>query len=79
MLNVIGEKPIRQEFKSIEMIRQTSTRKIDIYQAEITDVDRKFKMSCELNRIEKDVLLNLPNRKYKELIESNEHLMCMHE
>jgi hypothetical protein len=50
---------VRQEFKSIEMMFQTTTRKIDVY-----DVEGKFKMSCELNRIEKDVLMTLPNPRY---------------
>jgi hypothetical protein len=78
LLNTIGKKPVRQEFKSIEMMFQTTTRKIDVYEVEIADVEGKFKMSCELNRIEKDVLMTLPNPRYKELIRTYEHLRGVH-
>ncbi|XP_028405809.1 uncharacterized protein LOC114528390 [Dendronephthya gigantea] len=78
LLNAIGKKPIRQEFKSIEMMLQTTTRKIDVYEVEIAAVDGNFKMSCELNRIDKDVLMKVPNPRYKELIETHEHLKGVH-
>ena len=78
LLNTIGKKPVRQEFKSLEMMFQITTRKIDVYEVEIADVEGKFKMSCELNRIEKDVLMNLPNPRYKELIKTYEHLRGVH-
>jgi hypothetical protein len=60
------------------MMFQTTTRKIDVYEVEIADVEGKFKMSCELNRIEKDVLMTLPNPRYKELIRTYEHLRGVH-
>ena len=74
LLNTIGKKALRQEFKSIEMMLQTATRKIDVYEVEITDIEEKVKLSCELNRIEKNVLMSVPNPRYKELIRAHEHL-----
>ena len=44
LLNTIGRKTVRQEFKSIEMMFQTTTRKIDVYEVEVADVEGKFKM-----------------------------------
>ena len=44
LLNTIGRKPVRQEFKSIEMMFQTTTRKIDVYEVDVADVEGKFKM-----------------------------------
>ena len=57
---------------------QTTTRKFDVY--EVEDFEGKFKMSCELHRIEKNVI-TLPNRRYKKLIETYHHLkeVLMHD
>ena len=73
LITALGKKPVRQEFKSIEMMLQTMTRKIDVYEVEIADVEGKFKMSSELNLIDKDVLITLPNPRYEELIKTHEH------
>ena len=42
----------------------TNTRKIKIYSVKIQDVNCKFSFETELNRLEKKVLLELPNPKY---------------
>ena len=55
---------------------QTTTRKIDVYEVEIADVEGKFKMSSELNLIDEDVLV--PNPRYRELIKTHEHLQGIH-
>ena len=60
------------------MMLQTTTRKIDVYEVEIADVEGKFKMSFELNQIDKDVLVTLANPRYEELIKTHEHLQGIH-
>ena len=67
LLNAIGKKPTRQEFKSIQMMLQTRTRKIDVYEVEVRDVEGKFKMSHELNWIERDVMMTLPESRHQNL------------
>ena len=54
------------------MMLQTATRKIYVYEVQITDIKEKVKFSCELNRIEKSVLMSVP--RHKELIKAHEHL-----
>ena len=56
------------------MMFQTATKSISIYQVKIADVEGKFKMTCEVNQIEKNVLRTLRNPKYKQRIEHYEHL-----
>ena len=74
LIDLIGKKPVRQEFKTIEMMLHTTTKKISVYEVEITDVEGKFKMCSEVNQVDRHKLMSLPNPKYKELIAKHEHL-----
>ena len=44
----------------------TNTRKIKIYSVKIQDIICEFGFETELNHLEKEVLLELPNPKYRE-------------
>lgn len=44
--------------------------KIAIYQFEIGDVNREFKICIKLNKLEKDVILELPNSCHQEIQKS---------
>ena len=52
----------------------TSTRKIDVYNVESTDINKNFTMSSEVNCVDRPVLLTLPNPRYREVIANNSHL-----
>lgn len=73
-MNLTKKKPIRQEIKTIEMMLRTTTKKIDIYNVSITDVNNKYTMSSEVSCIDRTVLLTLPNPRYGEVIANNPHL-----
>ena len=45
----------------------TNTKKIKIYSVKIQDIKCEFGFETELNHLEKEVLLELPNPKYQEL------------
>ena len=61
LIDHINKKPIQTETKKIKTLMSTNTRKIKIYSVKIQDVDCKFSFEIELNRLEKKVLLELPN------------------
>ena len=52
----------------------SSTKSIPVYSVEIWDSDHEFKFQTELNKLEKSVLLELPNPKYQNLQNSYQHL-----
>lgn len=52
--------------KKIETLMDTNTRKIKIYSAKIQDIICEFSFETELNHLEKEVFLELPNPKYRE-------------
>ena len=51
-----------------------ATISISVYSVEIRDSDHKFKFQTEINKLEKSVLLELPNPEYQNLQNSHQHL-----
>jgi predicted glycosyltransferase len=72
-MNLTKKKPIRQEIKTIEMMLHTTTKTIDVYIVEITNINKNFSMSSEVNCVDRPVLLTLQNPRYREVIASNSH------
>ena len=72
--SMINKPPVRQECKSIEMMLQKTVKKIDVYDVSLSDIDGKFSIRTEVNGVDKDVLLMLPNPHYSAVIEENPHL-----
>ena len=52
----------------------SSTKSIPVYAVEIRDSDHEFKFQTEINKLEKSVLLELPNPEYKNLQHSYQRL-----
>jgi hypothetical protein len=42
--------------QNIEMMLHTTTKKIDVYNVEITNINKNFSMSCEVNCVDRPVL-----------------------
>ena len=59
-------KPICRETKRIETLMHSVVKKTEIYQFEIGDINQEFKIGIEINKLEKEVLLELPNPNYPE-------------
>ena len=52
---------------------QSVVKKTEIYQFESGDIKQEFKITIEINKLEKDVLLELPNPNYPEIQKSYNH------
>ena len=52
----------------------SSTKSIPVYSVEIRDIEYEFKFQTEINKLEKSVLLQLPNPEYQTLQNSYQHL-----
>ena len=70
----INKKPIRKQYKRIKTIMGSSTKSIAVYSVEIQDSDHEFKFQTEIDKLEKSVLLELPNPEYQNLQNSYQHL-----
>ena len=59
LLNCLHLRPIRQQFKRIEMMFGTSNKAIDVYGLQIRSVDGKFILEAEVNKVDRKELLTL--------------------
>ena len=66
--------PVRKEYKTIETLTNSTTKKLKIYNLKVEKLDENFSFQTELNKLEREVLITLPNPKYNEMIETYDHL-----
>ena len=74
LLDCLHLRPIRQQFKSIEMMFGTSNKAIDIYGLQIRSVDGQFTLEAEVNKVDHKELLTLENPKCAEIVAQFSHL-----
>lgn len=53
----------------------TTTRNIDVCEVDVVSTSRDFHQSVEVSRGEKNVLLNLKNPNYVEMIQKYNHML----
>ena len=74
LLELIKKKPIRKEYKRIEMMMTSTTRVMEVYDLEISDINNQFRLTSEIIKVDRQVLLTVPNPEYKNIIEKYPHL-----
>ena len=52
----------------------STTRKLEIYDVEVSELSEKFKINSPVYIVEKSTLLSLPNPKYKAILDQYKHL-----
>ena len=62
ILDRLNLKPIRNETKSIDMMMSSTTRKLEIYDVEISGPSEKFKINSAVYKVEKNTLLWFPTQ-----------------
>ena len=60
--------PKRKEVKTIEMMLHTTTKKVEVFEIQIQDVASNFNFTTEVRKVEKDILINIPNPQYEAMI-----------
>ena len=74
LIQRINQKPTRTTTKQIEMMLHITTKKMNIYSVDISDINGKFHLSTDISEIEKSVLLSLPNPNSNKLVKRFTHL-----
>ena len=74
LINKINKEPVLRESKRIESLMHSVVKKTEIYQFEIGYINQEFKIGIKINKLEKEVLLELPNPNYPEIQKSYNHL-----
>ena len=73
-IDLLKINPVRKEYKTIETLTNSTTKKLKIYNLKVENLDENFSFQTELNKLEREVLITLPNPKYNKMIETYDHL-----
>eukprot|EP00795_Rhopilema_esculentum_P008005 gene8005-13914_t len=68
LLDLIKIKPVRKKTRRIDMMMQSVNQRIEVYNVNIASIDEKFSLQAFVSKVDKDVLLALPNPKYDSMI-----------
>ena len=74
LIERLNKRPTHVEDKRIEMMVCSTIQKVQGYTVKVSSIDRKFEMTTKVNKVDKGVLLTVPNPKYDELISKYRHL-----
>ena len=74
LINRLNKKPIRKESKRIETLMNSVVQKTAICELQIRDTNYEFTLKIESNKVEKEVLLEIPNPNSSEMLKKYAHL-----
>lgn len=74
ILDHLGIRPLRQEFKRIEMMLGSVNKVIGVYGVTINSLNGKFRLETEVTKVGRGTLLSLDNPKYAEVVQKYPHL-----
>ena len=74
LAKALMKKPKRTEQRKIEMLMSSTNTKVDIYDLDLHSLNTRFSTTCEVSKVQKDVLLMIPNPNYKMMQETFHHL-----
>ena len=78
LLDHLGIRPIRKEFKRIEMMLGSVNKVIGVYDLTINSLNGKFRLQTEVTKVDRGTLLSLDNPRYAEVIAKYPHLTGIH-
>ena len=74
ILDHLGLRPVRKEFKRIEMMLGSVNKVIGVYNVTIKSLNGKFRLETKVTKVDRGTLLSLDNPKYAEVINKYPHL-----
>ena len=74
IIDKINKRPVRTEYRNIEMMMHTTTKHVKIYQVEVSDVEGNHSINVEVSKVDKSVLISIPNPNYQSLCMEYDHL-----
>ena len=74
LIDVLNQKPVAREFRRIDMMMCTTTKKIDVYKITIENLKGDFRMGAHVSRVDKESLLTTVNPRYSDIIRKYPHL-----
>ena len=59
-IDLLRINPVRKEYKTIEALANSTTKKIEIYGVKVENLDENFSFQTGLNKLETEVLITNP-------------------
>ena len=73
LLNKPRKESMRRDSKKIEMMLYTANSKVDNYNVKNENLQRNFNCNTEINVVDKDALLTIPNPNYESMMSDYPH------
>ena len=67
-------KPSRTEQRRIEMLMANTVKTFNIHELEISDDNGTFTLETEVTQVDRDVIMNIPNPQYQDVLKKYSHL-----
>ena len=74
LANRLKKNPSRKDYKQIETMLHTITTKVEVYEVEVSNLKGNFKITADVNKVNKPQLISLPNSCYQDLIQEFRYL-----
>ena len=74
LIKRLGKEPARTQHKRIDMMMCSTTQKIEQYDVKISGIRGTFEMATTVSKVDKGVLLSVPNPGYAEKLNKYPHL-----
>ena len=74
LVKLLPKKPNKTECKRIDMMLCSTIQKIESYNVKVSNVQGTFEMNIQASKVDKGVLLSIPNPHYSKIISQYEHL-----
>ena len=74
MVRHLGMKPNRTEQRGIEMLMANTVKTFNIHELEISNDNGTFTLETEVTQVDRDVIMNIPNPQYQDVLKKYSHL-----
>ena len=74
LIERLNKQPDHKQYKRIEMMMTTTSQKVEMYKVQISNIKGSFSLPTTLSKVDKGVLLTVPNPRYTEMISRHQYL-----
>ena len=74
MIERLNKQPDHKQYKRIEMMMTTTSQRVETCKVKISNIKENFSLSTTLSKVDKGVLLTVPNPRYTEMISCHQYL-----
>ena len=74
IVSKLSKQPVRRDMKETEMMLYATNSKLSIHNMTIKNPEDEFEFTTEMNAVDKDVLLNVPNPDYGTMLRKYPYL-----